>query len=320
MIRKGIYNIDQLFENHWHDIFGRERNISILLYDEINRLNDFKDHKIQERILYRFKIKNVYKRTYVNRFDKFDDWLSDKIHTHLGASAKPRVHELAASDGRASVNLYNVLTSKYNDNFNLTLSDIIPYVNCLKFPGKKYYAVTDDQDNILEITKPPYVWNMGRPESRIYFINNLMKRVCRRKISKLIAGGNITERTKIWLISKDMHDIISKAKNIRIRRYDVLSPSEESYDVIRAMNILRPSYFNPEQLRIILQHIYDALNDKGLLIVGSNKGKIKDVDAVVFVKTADGFEKYLSYNDSISYEDEISGFRKHPVTAQLSAT
>jgi 2-polyprenyl-3-methyl-5-hydroxy-6-metoxy-1,4-benzoquinol methylase len=102
MIRSGIYNIGQLNTAGLKDIFRKEKNISIYLYQKINQIdNPEKRKQYAELILNRFNSdRNVLKRTYKNRFNNFDNLAIDVISQQNFENIS--VLDIAISDGRAS--------------------------------------------------------------------------------------------------------------------------------------------------------------------------------------------------------------------------
>src|SRR4051812_16366733 len=109
MFRTGIYSIDQLSAKKLKDIFGSEKNISVALYNGLDKITDASERDaLSELILNRFNSdRNVIKRTYRHRFDGFDELCVKLLRArcHHGL----RLHDLAISDGRASVNFLNSL-------------------------------------------------------------------------------------------------------------------------------------------------------------------------------------------------------------------
>jgi len=61
-------------------------------------------------------------------------------------------------------------------------------------------------------------------------------------------------------------------------------------DVVRVMNVLNSSYFDPQQLAIAVRHIFDSLAIGGLLIVGSNDGAGSEVRGAIYRKLNQGFQ------------------------------
>src|SRR5262245_1626534 len=62
-------------------------------------------------------------------------------------------------------------------------------------------------------------------------------------------------------------------------------------DVVRVMNVLNSSYFDPQQLSIAVGHIFESLAVGGLLIVGSNDAAGTEVRGGIYRKLSQGFQE-----------------------------
>ena len=169
MIRTGIYRLDQLDPAALKDVFGKEKNISIYLYHKLNQIDDpVKRIHYAEMILNRFNSdRNVLKRTYKNRFNKFDDLSIVEILEQNYKNTS--VFDIAISDGRASCHFLEQSINKLKD-FSYCGSDIqIYYYLRKRNSSSKSYFITDYNKTIIEIIQPPFVWNFARTEGRFYF-------------------------------------------------------------------------------------------------------------------------------------------------------
>ncbi len=73
--------------------------------------------------------------------------------------------------------------------------------------------------------------------------------------------------------------------------HDLLEPSKinGTFNIIRAMNVLNPEYFNIDQLRKAVSYLFLSLDENGLLILGSNEGPGTPVQGGIYRKTGDKF-------------------------------
>src|SRR6266498_1620454 len=131
MIRFGVCSLAQLYANRLEDVFGKQKNIAIELYDELHRIETTAANDYQEIVLDRFKFGHVFKRTHRSRFAEFDKATLCAVGEHLGSSNREplRVHDLAVSDGRTSLDLYQKLSDIYDDRLHFLSSDILPWVH-----------------------------------------------------------------------------------------------------------------------------------------------------------------------------------------------
>jgi len=305
MIRRGIYKPGQLNRGALEDIFGKEKNISLYLYQKLNQVdNVLGKATYAETILNRFNSdRNVIKRTYKNRFNNFD-------HESIVCILKQNfesisILDLAISDGSASCYFLEQST-KYLKNFSYTGSDLqINYYLNKKDSNGKSYIITDGNNKIIEITRPPFVWNLARKEGNLYFINNMLKCFFLKKAQRELLNNKFKYREKIELIHPDFKNLLVQSKHFQIRNYNLFDGIKEKYAVIRAMNILHYGYFNEEQVTRILNNLYSGLNSNGLLIEGSNEDAGTPVEGAIYKKTETGFsllqvpEKSSRINDLV---------------------
>ena len=289
MLRTGVYKLSQLNRAASIDLFGKEKNISIYLYQHINKIdNPEKKTQFAELILNRFNSdRNVLKRTYKNRFNNFDNLSISKISEQN--FDKITILDVAISDGRAS---YYFLEQSINKllNFQYTGSDIqINYYLKKEYETSKSYIITDENNKVIEITKPPFVWNLARTEGRFYFINNFLKGQVLKKARVALLNNKFTYQEKIELIHPDFKALLTKDTNFSIQNYNLFDKISGNFAVIRALNILHQGYFTNSQFSLILNNIYNGLVENGLFIEGSNENAGTPVEGAIYRKSEKGF-------------------------------
>jgi hypothetical protein len=95
-------------------------------------------------------------------------------------------------------------------------------------------------------------------------------------------------------------------------------PPSSGRHVIRAMNVLNPSYFDPEEIRLILGHVFDGLLDGGWLVTGSNQDADTLVHGGVYEKSPAGFRRIWQSGNGSPVESEILSW-KPPASRSLQA-
>ena len=130
MFKFGIFKKEQLTLNGF--VNGR-KFIALDLYNSLDDLPQSERDKIQERMLGRFSVQNgSYKYTHARRFDDFDKLSISAIGATFPAEQRIRVHDLGASDGRTSCDLYDHLNRVYGEHLDFLASDYAPYLYVLK--------------------------------------------------------------------------------------------------------------------------------------------------------------------------------------------
>jgi hypothetical protein len=291
MLRTGIYKLRELKNKQLNDLFGKEKNISIKLYYDIKTdvsIDEMTYNDYSEIVLNRFNTKsNAIKRTYRNRFNAFD--LNCISNIKEANFEKVKIHDLAISDGRASCFfLENVINSFKEPHY--TGSDIAMYYQLYKIPNSQNnYIITDEHGAIIEITMAPFVWNIARKEGKLYFLNNFFKNYFLKKYATLLKREELKLFEKINITDKEFSQLILSNSNFSLKNYNLFESDPSSYNVIRVMNILHFGYFKEEQLQIILNNIYNSLEENGLLIEGSNEDAGSSVEGGIYKKTIFGF-------------------------------
>ena len=79
-------------------------------------------------------------------------------------------------------------------------------------------------------------------------------------------------------------------------------------DVVRVMNVLNSSYFDPQQLSIAVGHIFESLAIGGLLIVGSNDAAGSEVRGGIYRKLGQGFQELAKSGADHDAHRTIVGF------------
>jgi hypothetical protein len=303
MLKFGISRKDQLtpdnlgshhgmeFElRHLWGFFKSRKFISLDLYNSLDNLSQAESDKIQGRMLARFSLDNgSLKYTHSQRFNDFDQLALKSIKVNFPA-CPVRIHDIGASDGRTSCDLYDHLNKLYGEGLDFLASDYAPYLYVLKRGRSARRLILDGHDNILQIITPPFVFIVVRPEStKLYPLNRLIRYFAtifyaEPLVKAYKAGRPGIERTRLDLLSRKCREYVAERKNFRFESYDVLSGPTDRFDIIRAMNVLNYSYFPEAQLRKAVENIVLSLNEGGLFITGSNFERGTIVNGALYKK------------------------------------
>src|SRR5882724_6478758 len=189
MIRFGVCSLEDLYANRLSDAFGKEKNISIELYEELFHNDAPSASEYQEIVLSRFKCGQVFKRTHLQRFSEFDTATLSAVQKQFRQARNEllAVHDLAASDGRTSLELYHQLINLFNDGFSFLATDVLPWVYSVGKPSERLRVITDDGGRTMEIVYPPFVFNLARQESKFYWINKVLVKRLQKEAATLSA-------------------------------------------------------------------------------------------------------------------------------------
>lgn len=310
MIQTGIYKIEQLIKkgNHLNGCHKFQKKISIRLYEKALSLPA--GDQLAEAILLLYVDENgAYKRTYSHRFDQFDQDALKLIRETYPGDMNLDIHDMAVSDGRTAVDFYQKLAPHFKV-LNYYASDYDGYVKVSKY--KNIFIVFNRNNKIIEFTLPPFVFNVFRPNSWIYYpINNLIfyfyKFFILPKIYTAYEKGEISIDEEIRLFCPEALRLSQEEKGFHLLAHDILdlSPFVHKMHVIRTMNVLNPSYFNGTQIRKILGHILDGLKENGLLIMGSNQNPDSLVHGGIYQKKSGKFHLLWKSGEGASIKSHI---------------
>jgi hypothetical protein len=294
MFKTGIYDISQLVGSaHLKSLFGRDRVISVVLYDQILDLPNA--DAIAERTLRYFSDeRGVYKRTYANRFEEFDSQLLRLLTEQFNPQDPLILADVAVSDGRTACDLFEKLTPRYPRIAHYA-SDYGPRVMVLR-QGRLTVALSRN-NRILETVLPPFVFSAMKPEHPLFYpLNHVFRFFVNRFLAeplraKYLAGQ--IEASELQLFSMRALNLSRLDSRFHLGEQNILEPlaTPEPAHVVRAMNVLNVSYFGPSDLDRILENFHKALRPEGWLVTGTNEDAGSMVHGGIYRKTATGFEK-----------------------------
>jgi hypothetical protein len=308
MFKLGISRKEQLRPGHLEGLVNGRKHIALDLYDSLGDLPQAEIDKIQERMLRWFRAENgVLKRTCARRFDHFDHLSLSAIAANFSGGQMVRVHDIGVSDGRTSCGFYDSLNCLYGERLDFLASDYAPYLYVLKRTHSMNRLIIDEQQHVLQIIRPPFVFIVGRPEkTKVY--HPLTNLVTALYVRPLLEDHNARcaniEMTRLELLCRQCRARISENDNFRFESYDVLSCPTERFDIIRAMNVLNYCYFSEAKLRRAVKNIFQSINDGGLFITGSNIEQGTIVNGGVYKRTNDRLQR-IEISGNGSYVDAL---------------
>lgn len=311
MLKTGIYRIEQLKQpKKLKTIFGKDKKISMTLYNEL--ANDSQRNEIAERILLNFTDeRGAYKRTYSNRFEAFDAEALKEIQKHFSQENNLTFHDVAISDGRTACDFFEKISPHFLK-MDYYASDYDPYIFVVE--SGKTKLIFNSEGTPLEITFPPFVLNLIIQQSKYYFLNwfihfLLEKTLIKKMVSNYKKG--LLKADKRLIFSPKAIMLAKEDARFHLLQHNLLSasPLAQPVNVFRAMNILNPGYFTSDEFTIVIGHIFNALSDHGLFLMGSNQASNTLVHGGIFLKTKSGFQKIWQSGDKGPIVDMILQYR-----------
>jgi hypothetical protein len=304
MLKPGIWRSDGLTAARLRGPWGSRRHLSIALYEEIGQSAREDRDEIQERILFHFPTRTgTYKRTYRNRFPEFDEQVVRAIREHAPITPLCRVHDVGVSDGRTSLDFYRRLRGIPDRCFSFLASDLAPFVTLVRSGKSRLSIALDDTDALLQVTWPPFVFSLLRPETPwIYPINALVRRrLLSGPVPRLLARyrerPEELEVRRIALVHPDLERLVREHEDVDLAQYDLMTKMTGSFHVIRVMNLLNPLYFSEEELARGVRHVHSGLEEGGLFIVGRNDDPNSPLQASIYLRAGARLEELNRYGD-----------------------
>ena len=296
MIKTGLYRLEQLSSSaKTRGFFGGTRRVSITLYEKLDGVKEAQEWA--EQILFSYcDARGIYKRTYACRFDQFDDMAIDCLGQAFPASRALTMHDIGVSDARTACDLFHKLAARF-PHLNYYASDYEPSLMVLRSGKGRTVVTLNKKGKAIEIVVPPFVFNLIKPENFLLYPVNyaffLFARatVLRRTLAKYRAGK--IKPSSLILFCPAARDLAASDSRFHLLEYDLLKPHilPCRMDVVRVMNVLNSSYFDPQQLSIAVGHIFESLAIGGLLIVGSNDAAGSEVRGGIYRKLGQGFQE-----------------------------
>ena len=294
MLKLGISTLEQIKDKKsLKTFFGSDKRISISLYQYIQECPDADE--ISERILLLFSDeRGAYKRTYQKRFEIFDKKVIDIIKEIFMSSETLLCHDVAVSDGRTALDFFEKLSAEFAQ-LQYTASDYNPKVYLLE-KGRTKVTISHT-GKVLEVLFSSFVFNKTKPDAfRYYPLNHLIlffvELFAVRPLMKQYRQGLIQAR-ELLLFAPQVLRRAQADNRFRLGQHDLLNPLEKQVHVIRAMNVLNPSYFSKSEFMVVVRNLYNGLKEGGILITGSNQDAGSIVNGNIYQKRGDGFQNIL---------------------------
>lgn len=319
MIIFGIHSLRQLRRFDSKSFFDLRRDIALDLYPLCASLEASEAIELQELILRNFSCGNsAYKRTQAGRFQDFDGSIANVLKDCFESYGDViRIHDLAVSDGRTSVDFYEVLRSNLPNQLDFLGSDLDLEFHVLNF-GRSGRAIYDCRGTCLQLVIPPFVHaRRSEPRSRLLFLDRFFGKLLSSSLvpslDELLRRRN--ERvSKIRLLSPRAAELESRSPNVRFEQADLLERPRGlgTFHIVRAMNVLNRSYFREEFLRHAVCNVFLALKENGVFVTGSNQDAGSEVEGGVYRRRGDRFVPEYEANGGSPVREillEFSGSR-----------
>lgn len=293
MLKIGIYKVQDI-ETKGSTLIRKEpKNVTITLYNKI--VQEPNADELAERILLLFADeRGAYKRTYTKRFEEFDSISLQHIEDIFKRDELLLVQDVGVSDGRTALDFFKKIASSFS-NLKFTASDYNPKVYVLE-KGKCKVTISST-GKLLEILYSPFVFNAIKRDSyKHYPLNHVIRLILHFLFVTRLIKNYKTQKihaTELMLFAPQALLASKNDPRFILTQYNLLESFKEQSNIIRAMNVLNPSYFSESEFRKVINHIHTSLCNGGLLITGSNQEAGTIVHGGIYKKTIKGFQKIV---------------------------
>lgn len=332
MLKLGIVSAAQLGRPLTR--LGKMKQASLLLLRDLAAAPD--SDRYDTVLTHVLTANGTWRDTARDRFAALDRLLLRALQSRGPAGRPLTVLDVGVSSGITSVRLYELLKPHFR--VKLIATDLMRDAVALRAPAG-WAIVFDASRRPLQYVLGRFVLQGQGSESAFYPLNRLLRRFARWRM--LPTAAALLERfdlrskadfetttidgfelTKIPLLARETLQALANEPEFQFEVGNVLEPLRHRADVIRAMNVLTPAYFDDGSLRAGVRHCVAALNVRGLLILGrSPNHDPRDVKATIYANDGSGPLQPIhhlngGYEAAALVEDELMGSPKEaPVCA-----
>jgi hypothetical protein len=222
---------------------------------------------------------HVRKGTSVYRYATFDGALVEEIEKTFPPGEAIRIHDMAASNGITSLELFERL--KHRENISIRASDYYDALSFVSFPGSNWQAVFDAEGRPLQIVGKrmvipaiPLDAAVKRKYPLIWIMQKILLMTVLPRAARILKDGADKDGAQIEKIQLFHPKCLAASRSdprFTLDRDDLFAPAAGSYEVIRVMgvdNFLPADRIEP-MFRAVAEHIVEG----GLLVVSSHIGE-----------------------------------------------
>ncbi len=214
------------------------------------------------------------------------------------------------SDGRTGLDFFEKMVAVFPD-IQYFASDYNPSVVILE--KGKLKVTLSHTGKVLEILFPPFVFNKIKRDSfRHYPLNHVILFFIEKFwVNSLIKNyqQGLVKAKELLLFAPKVLQKAQADKRFQLGQHDLLQPFKEPACIIRAMNVLNPSYFSETEFAQVIRNLYDGLRENGLLITGSNQEAGTIVNGGIYQKEENGFSKIFNSGEGSPIASLLLNFK-----------
>lgn len=238
----------------------------------------------------------IHKTTRRNRFKGLDQEILRLMQTHFAAESTLRVHDVGASSGITSLELWRTLAAWHDTRVHA--SDYYACLLVVRFADAPWATVCTEDGEPLQFVSERFVLRVTEAESVTRPVNRWLQRRARQLLPQVreilkadaagaaLPAGSSIERIRLW----HPECVLACAREPRftLGRHDIFTPQTPQWHFVRAMNVLNPGYFSVDAQRRAAHALAAGLLPGGILLVGRTREEADATTAASFFVKQNG--------------------------------
>lgn len=219
-------------------------------------------------ILRHLRIGNFWKYTKPHRLIEADRQLSTVLRDNK--FKKIDLLDVGASDGITTLDLVNYLTSKYDISANNYLVDRYLFIKRLERNHIVEYVTSDGQPIMVRIG--PLAFMLRQSEFFAKYLPNL-NTLLNKLMRNYLNLTSYRSKMKLTAMIPLINPAVLRANNISLHEMDITDFDASlinSFDVIRASNIITKVYFSDNLINQVIDIFHHYLREGGFLLISRN--------------------------------------------------
>lgn len=246
------------------------------------------------------RISDVTKFTFPGRLKSSQSRICEYLNANP-VSDEIKILDVGASDGITTQELSIALSDSGMSNFKITIGELNPFLERFRKLGVTEYRAPNGDPVQLRIGM--LAWRLPTPDKRSAVLSRLF-------ISQYLKLNQfrkaLVNQGKIWLISP----VVRHNSKIEIKQMDCFqynSVFANSFNVIRASNILNLTYFGSKKIGQALKNLTKYLKDGGILLVSRNADETPSIEnGSIFKKESNLLKRVADFGDGSEVASLIS--------------
>jgi hypothetical protein len=240
------------------------------------------DEALLERVYCSMRVGNhVQKITRRNRFAALDEWLLDDLDHRFGHWRSIAIHDMAASNGITSLELFMRLARR--GNVTVHCSDLHDTIYVVAPNGSRWKTIFDLDGRPLQYVGCGFVLSGCKAEPLRYPVNRVVqvwaKSCLLQRAATLLKAASFRQDQhavqlsggmvrRIRLVHPECDRLVRSEPRFTVGRDNLFSPRPRQFDIVRIMNALTPQHFEVERVLDGISRCAANVVEGGMFIVG----------------------------------------------------